>query len=86
MRITKRQLRRIIQEAFATASEQSAGDDGIADYYKRKEEERKAAYEIFMQALEKYEALPPNSPEKYKMESEVDRLKQQYYDAGYVGD
>jgi len=112
MKITKRQLRRIIREAASvgnfslpaapTKKTSSASGvladvmsevdhprddpDGIAAYYKSKETERRVAYEKFSQALEKYESLPPDSPEKYKMEIEVDRLKEAWFDAGYVGD
>jgi hypothetical protein len=86
MKITKSKLKRIIQEELQVLTEQPGGDPGIAAYYKNKEIERKAAYEKFIQALEKYEALPAGSPEKLTMKQEVDTLKRAYHSAGYVGD
>ena len=94
MKLTKLKLRQIIKEELGNILIEQpdvnpptvVGDAGIAGYYKQKEIERKAAYEKFMQALEKYEALPMGSSEKHAMKREVTKLKRAYHSAGYVGD
>ena len=86
MKLTKSNLKRIIQEELQALTEQPGGDPGIAAYYKNKEIERKAAYEKFIQALEEYEALPMGSSERHAKKREVTKLKRAYHSAGYVGD
>ena len=103
MKITRRQLRRIIMEAmpsggvpdvvgavtgvYGEENRQQLDDYGSPyDYYKDKEKDRNKAHERFAQALEEYEALPPDSPEKRKMKARVEKLRKEWFDAGYVGD
>ena len=91
MKITKKQLRKIIRESLnevlpASGPPAPPVGKGIGEYYKEKEEARKRVYAELMDAIENYEALPPNSPEKETMKREVERLEQRYYDVGYVGD